>query len=247
MKVLAAILPAAAIAAALAIGIPAAGAKDASDRAGSSWTHPGLADFAVDRIAMLPVATYDSDYAAEKQIERAVGAALRESGYRWISATGTRSLMQANGADSLLAALRSGVLNQGRADSLDATAACALLRCDALLSVRVDQWEQRELEWNQSGKPTTSVRLRAALVDSTGVLLWSATGSRTGEGPYHNAETAPLGVKQSGLDRRPITGQGGAPSHLEVMEPIIERWAEAFPARGGTPSATPGGDGGPDR
>jgi len=95
--------------------------------------------------------------------------------------------------------------------------------------VRVEQWEQREVEWNQSGKPTTTVRLRAALVDSSGTLLWSAAGSETGEGPYHNPEAAPLGVSESGLDRKPVTGQGGAPSHLEVMTPIVERWAKTFP------------------
>lgn len=191
------------------------------------WAHPAFAGFGVGRIAMLPAATFDADAATEKEVERAVAAALHDAGYRWISATGSRNLLRANGADSLLTALRASVLAGGRADSLLAPEACAILRCDALLSVRVDQWEQREVEWNQSGKPTTTVHLRAALVDSTGALLWSASGSRTGEGPYHNPESQP---GQSSIQRTPSGGQGGAPSHLEVMAPILERWAKAFPA-----------------
>ena len=40
----------------------------------------------------------------------------------------------------------------------------------------------------------------AALVDSSGRLLWSASGSETGEGTYHEADSGTMGVKGSGLN-----------------------------------------------
>jgi len=212
---------------AAATGGVRAAAMEKKARGESAWTHPEFAGFAVDRIAMLPTATYDANASVEKEVERAVGAALRGAGYRWISGTATRNLLRANGADSLLASLRAGVLEQGRADSLEAPVACAVLRCDALLTVRVDQWEQREVEWNQSGKPTTTVHLRAALVDSTGALLWSDSGSETGEGPYHVPENQP---GQSTIQRTQST-QGGAPSYSEVLVTILDRFASSFPAK----------------
>lgn len=222
-----------------------AAAKAKQGRDDAAWTNPAFADFGVDRIAMLPAATYDANAATEKKVERAVGAALRGTGYRWISAPSTRNLLRANGADSLVASLRAGVLEQGRADSLEAPIACAVLRCDALLSVRVDQWEQREVAWNQSGKPTTTVRLRAALVDSTGALLWSASGSETGEGPYHQPEDQP---GQSTIQRTQ-SSQIGPPSYSEVLATILDRWTPTFPAKpasGGASGQTDGADT-PDR
>jgi hypothetical protein len=243
-----ALVAVAAFVVALAAGIGDATAKARDARVESSWTHPDYARFGVDRIAMIPAASYDENLPAQKEVEGAFGAALRETDYRWISVTGTRNLLRANGADSLLAELRESVLDRGFADSLDALAACAVLRCDALLSVRVDQWEQREVEWNQSGKPSTSVRLTAALVDSTGTLLWRASESRTGEGPYHTPEPAAPGGQDTGVRHTVRGGQGGAPSYSEVMEPIIEEWAKAFPARAATGAPAGGASPGtPDR
>lgn len=232
-----------AVAALVAAGAASAGsarvkAKDARDEA--TWTHPEYARFGVDRIAMLPAATYDENLPAQTEVERRFGTALRATDYRWISVTGTRNLLRANGADSLLADLRESILDRGFADSLDAITACSVLDCDALLSVRVDQWEQREVQWNQSGKPSTSVRLTAALVDSTGTLLWRASESRTGEGPYHTPEPeAPTGG-ETGVRHAVGSGQGGAPGFGEVMEPIIEEWAKSFPAKSAA-SAPAGG------
>ena len=122
------------------------------------------------------------------------------------------------------------VLKSPRVDSLDAPRLARATRASALLSVRIDQFEKRELEFNQSGHAATTVQLRAALVDSSGRLLWSASGSETMEGPYQEAATGSLGVKASGLNTTPVT-QGGAPSYNEVLAKLLGRWAEQFPAR----------------
>jgi hypothetical protein len=218
-----------------AIGFAAPGLLDAAkkDKTGDRvWTHPEIASFGVERIAMLPVSTYDQNPSAEKTVEGAVAASLRDKGYRWLSVTTVRALLRTEGGtgDSLLQLTQRSVLDHGRLDSLLAPAICGRLRCDAVLAVRVDQWEQNQLEWDQSGKPTTSLQLRAALVDTTGALLWSAAGSQTGEGPYREASSGTIGMTGGALDRKPITGQGGAPSFPEVLEPMLARWAPQFPA-----------------
>ena len=107
----------------------------------------------------------------------------------------------------------------------------------ALLCVRIDQFEKRELEFNESGHATTTVKLHAALVDSTGRLLWTASGGETMEGPYQEAATGSLGVKASGLNTTPVT-QGGAPSWNEVLGKVFARWVEQFPHRGARPDST---------
>jgi hypothetical protein len=99
-----------------------------------------------------------------------------------------------------------------------------------VLSVRVDQWEQRAILWNQSGRSMTSVRLKAALVDSTGALLWSASGAEDAEGPYHDPSTNPMGVSGTSLESQPVTGEGGPPAFELVLNPILVRWAPQFPA-----------------
>ena len=201
------------------------------------WTHPEFASFGVDRIAMVPVATYDGNLQAVSLVEGALGQALRSTGYRWIGSMSVRDIMRAQpGGDSLLKVVAAKLLTNPRTDSLAAPRVCGMLRCDALLSVRVDQWEQRTPEWNQSGTPTTSVQLRAALVDSLGRLLWSAASSQTSEGPYFDANAGIRGVKDSGLDRTPITGQGGAPTYREVVTSVVARWAPLFPVKPAPPA-----------
>ena len=191
------------------------------------WTNAGFEGFNVQRIAMLPAASFDNNFTVEKQVEGAIGQAFAPTGYRWISATTTREMLRAGGSDSLLKTVKAKVLSAERVDSLSAPALCARLRCDALLSVRVDQWEKREMEWDQAGKPSTSVQLRAALVDSSGSLLWTASGSHTAEGPYHDPNANPIGLT---VDRKPVTGQGGAPDFVEVVATLAKRWAAQFPA-----------------
>ena len=202
------------------------------------WTNPDFASSGVDRIALVPVATYDGNLQAVSLVEGALGQALRPTGYRWIGSTSVRDILRAQaGGDSLLKLVAARLLTDPRGDSLAAPRVCGMLHCDALLSVRVDQWEQQTPEWNQSGTPTTTVQMHAALVDSRGRLLWTAASSQTSDGPYYDPNAAIHGVKDSGLDRAPITGQGGAPSYREVVTLVVARWAPRFPVKVAPPAA----------
>lgn len=210
------------------------------------WTHPEIASYSFRSVALLPAATYDHNLNAEKEVELAWGPVGRGTAYRWFYSTMTKDLLRrAFGGDSVLMAIRKSVLKDGRVDSLTARSLCQALRVSAVLSMRADLWEQIQMEWNQTGKPWTTVQMKAALVDSAGRLLWTAAGSETGEGPMHQAESGTLGVKSSGLNLQAVTGQGGAPSFQEVLAPLFTRWIAAFPAKPApTPVPTPPPGGG---
>jgi len=209
------------------------------------WTHPEIASYSFRSVALLPAATFDHDLKAEKEVELAWGPVGRGTSYRWFYSTMTKDLLRrAFGGDSVLTALRKGVLKDGRVDSLTARSLCQALRVSAVLSMRADQWEQIQMEWNQTGTPSTTVQMKAALVDSSGRLLWTVSGSETGEGPMHQADSGTLGVKSSGLGLQAVTGQGGAPSFQEVLTPLFARWIANFPSRpapAAAPSPAPGG------
>jgi hypothetical protein len=213
----------------------------------SFWTHPDMDSISLRSIALLPGASFDNDLKTEKELEIAWGAAARPLGYRWYYSTLAKDLLRrAFGGDSVLTALRAGILKDGRVDSLSARKLCQALHTSAVLSLRADIWEQTQVEWNQSGKPWTRIALKAALVDSSGRLLWTVSGNETGEGPQHNADSGTIGVKSSGLGLQQVTGEGGPPSYQEVLARLFARWIENFPAKPAAapapaPSTPPGG------
>jgi hypothetical protein len=223
---------------ALALGAIAQAAPKKKEKGGDlAWVNTEFASFGVDRIAMIPAVTYNNELVVEKQVEGIVAMSLHESSYRWISAGTVREMLRSFAPnDSLLKAVRQSVLQNARVDSASAPRLCARLRCSALLTMRVDQWEKQEIDWDQSGKPSTSVQLKAALVDSTGALLWTAASSETKEGPYHDANATPIGMSGGSLQQKPVTGQGGAPAFDEVVTGVAKRWATFFPTK---PSAAP--------
>ena len=241
-RVPAVLVAAIAMTAAIATLVPPAGAAKGPRRVDVVWTHPDFAKLGVASIAFLPVASFENVPAGEKQVEAALGAALRNTGYRWVSGATARAMLQSGGGgDSLPRAVKEEVLKNARVDSLDAPRVCALLRTRALLCVRLERWEQVQLEWDQSGKPSTVVQLRAALVDSSGRLLWSASGSELVEGSYHDARSNPIGVKSSGLGTQPVGGESAAPSYDQALAPLVARWAPRFPVKptAASPSAAP--------
>jgi hypothetical protein len=203
------------------------------------WTHPEVASFGLERIAVLPAATFDHNPDVAKQVEVSFAQVFHELPYRWISPGSSREVLRARagGRDSLLNLMRSSMLATGRVDSLLARDLCGMLRCDAVLSLRVDQWDRQELEWNQAGKPSTTVRITAALVDTLGRLAWSASGLERGEGSTNDPHGNVSGVTSSGLDTKPIKAEAGAPTFHEVMLPLFTRWFEYFPV----PAAKPAG------
>lgn len=228
----------------LSLPIDGATAEKQGKRLDRFWTHPDIANLGLRSVALLPTATYDGNLKAEKEAELAWGPLSRATGYRWFYSTMSKDLLRrAFGGDSVLTAVRKTLLKDGRVDSLSARALCQALRVSAILTMRADQWEQIQMEFNQTGKPLTTVQMKAALVDSSGRLLWTASGSETGEGPMHQADSGTLGVKSSGLSTEAVTGQGGAPSFQEVLTPLFTRWIAAFPAKP-APAAVPAPPGG---
>ncbi len=215
----------------------------AASRAGKALdaiaVSPEFAHRPVDRIAMLPIATYDNSLEAEKTIEQAFGQAFKNSGYRWLSASGVRDLLRsrASGGDSLVNAFRGRFLTSGRVDSTDAVLLCSWFRTGAVIGVRVDQWDRQEVEPNQTGRPYTQIAAKATLVDAAGRVLWSISGSQRGEGTYNDPNATVAGVTSGGLDFKPITAQAGAPSFAEVALALFTRWALELPARAAPDSA----------
>jgi hypothetical protein len=165
--------------------------------------------------------------------------ALKGSGHRWLSPIAARALLSGDSAaEELYRRARAGILESGRTDSLLAPALCARLRTDAVLSVRVDQWEQRRLERNQPGKPATSVVVRAALVDSLGRLVWSASGSETQEGPEQQVDTRQPELAGGSFGRGPAGFQSQPPAYADVLDKLFARWTPQFPAKA-APAAAP--------
>lgn len=204
--------------------------KSKSRASDESWTAPDFAAHHIQGIAVLPPVSYDRNHVAEKTAAGLWGQALRDVGYRWQSPLMVQTLMSSPSADSLLQQANVSVLAHGRVDSLLAPRLCAALRTDAVLSLRLDRWEQVEMEYNQAGRPSTTVQVTATLVDASGRELWRTAGSETGEGPYHDPNANVLGVSSSDLANKPLTGQGGAPVYAEVATKLFTRWAPRFPA-----------------
>ncbi|TMQ69732.1 MAG: hypothetical protein E6K81_14250 [Candidatus Eisenbacteria bacterium] len=203
------------------------------------WTSPAMDSLALRSVTLLPGASFDNELTTEKELETAWAPVSKATGYRWYYSTLAKDLLRhAFGGDSVLKAIRAGLLKDGRVDSVSAQRLCAALHTSAILTLRADVWERTQIEWNQTGKPWTRVAVKAALVDSTGRLLWTASGNETMEGPLHQADDATLGVKSSGLNLQSVTGEAGAPAFQEVLAKLFTRWAANFPGRP-APAAAP--------
>ena len=204
------------------------------------WTAPDIASYPATSIALLPPATYDGNVDARRLVESAVGSALKGSGHRWVSPFLVRDYLIKAGGDSIGKALNAKLLKNPRLDSLDAPYLSRTLRARAMLTVRIDQMERRELEPGQSGQPATTVQLRAALVDSTGRLLWTAYSNETLEGPRQEADANVIGVKASSLNNEGIGNTTAAPQFPEVLLKVCPRWTEPFPKRAAPDTSSAG-------
>jgi hypothetical protein len=216
---------------ALAAGTPSSGhAADKNRSTGDRvWEAPDLARYPVRSIALLPPASYDGSVENRKLVETAIGQTLRGSGHRWASPFLVRDQLLKAGGDSLVKALAEKLLKNPRLDSLDAPYLSRTLRTRGILTVRIDQMERRELEPGQSGRPTTTVQLHGALVDSTGRLLWTVSSNETMEGAQQDGQANVIGVKASGLNNTAVGGTSPAPLFQEVLLRVFKRWAEHFP------------------
>lgn len=221
-------------------GALAAGAAPRAKTPDIFWQRPDLDSLRVKSLAFMPALSFDRDLPKEHEAEDACAQVLRPSPYRWLSPTSVQTLLKVKpAAESLWISQREPLLRSGRVDSLAAGPLCAALRVNALFVLRVDLMEKVEPEWNEAGKPRTTVTCRAAVVDSLGRLLWTASGSETGEGQYHDPSAGLQGVQGSGLNQKPITGQMGAPTYKEVALRLFTRWQQRFPQPAGAPATSP--------
>ena len=209
------------------------------------WVNPNLGTIRVNAIAMLPAVSYDGVLPAEKSAEFEWMMKVKDSGYRWVSATTSRDrLRAAAGNDSILAANKQDVLANERIDSLRTATICRLLRVNGLLTIRLDRAEQLSIQTDQQGRPSTTVQVHAALVDSTGQLVWAASGAQIAEGPEMQAASAGAGGGGfNGLGPTAVTEKSNAPEWAAAYQPMFLRWAPTFPLRaklaGGDPAAVP--------
>lgn len=227
---------------ALVLSIAAAAGGDSKPRkVDIFWQRPDMDSIRIKSIAFMPTVAFDHDLNKEHEAEDAMALTIKGVSYRWLSPNSVLALLKIRpAADSLWKVQRDRVLKspQARVDSLAAPVLCSAMRVQAMLTLRVDLMEINEPEWNQAGKPTTTITCHAALVDSSGRLLWTASGSETGEGPYHDPSAGVKSVSGSGLSNKPVTGQMGAPAYKDVGATLFGRWALAFPRPAGSPPPT---------
>jgi hypothetical protein len=201
-------------------------------------TRPDYASLAPASIALLPAVSFDQEPESERLTGVNWAQAFGRRDYRWLSATVSRTLLMNDSTGiALLKLARDGILKSGHVDSLQAPKLCARLRVQALMCVRVEQWEQHAIGHDESGKPWTRVQLRAEMVDSLGRVLWTASGGETTEGAYVEERREASGSAETAPKAEFSTGEGAAPPWSEPLTHIITRWAAAFPKR---PTPAPG-------
>ncbi len=215
----------------VAFSAPFVAAKPKQRLSDLLWVNPDYSRYQIREIALLPVVTFDNNLEAAGKVERAWGQAFSKSGHRWTSAAFSRErLRAAGGGDSLLKLVVAQVRQQGRVDSASAAGLAHVLRSRALLTVRVENWEKFELDPSQPGRASTTVHLKAAMVDSSGALLWSLSGRERLEGQQYDPSAVPLAMRPGELGNKPVTGAlTAAPAVEEVLSKLLGRWAPFLP------------------
>ena len=138
------------------------------------WVHPQFERFALPRIAVLPAVAVEGGLDICPFVEKRWTSVAGGARMRWLPTVLTRSRLKAGGHDSLLTRLGRDVLRIGRVDSTMAPQIAGALGVRGLLSLRVDLWRRENSPVR--GRTLAVVGLTAALVDSSGTLLWSAAG-----------------------------------------------------------------------
>ncbi len=165
------------------------GAKDAAAqgkgdrpvvRIDKSWAAPGLRADRLFSVAVLPVCRLAGDFETGHQIAAAwlrhnphVGAIRLDDGECLTHLGATR-----RERDSILALVTKEIEKTGRPGPELARSLARRLGVTALVALRLDRWESRT-----GTRDMAYVDLSAALVDSSGNLLWHGVGSARAENP----------------------------------------------------------------
>lgn len=158
------------VAAASALSLARAADKDSDD----VWVHPEIESFVVPRIAVLPAVPIEGGLDVCPFVEKRWTWAVGGSHMRWLPTLLVRGRLESGGQDSLLRRLADDVLKTGRVDSLTAPSLAQALGVRGLLGLRIDLWRRESSPVR--GRTRAIVGLTASLVDSSGTLLWRATG-----------------------------------------------------------------------
>lgn len=192
-----------------------AGDRKDSDR---TWSHPELERFVVPRIALLPVVPVEGGLDVCPFVEKRWAHMAGAVRGRWLPTVLTRSLLERGGHDSLLTRVAGDVLRSGRVDSTTAPPLARALGVRGLMTMRLDLWRRQNSPVR--GMTRAAVVITASLVDSSGTLLWTATGR--GE---HDAGTVSQFTEEFGT----------APADYDsALTDLFGRW---LPAVSAVPSA----------
>jgi hypothetical protein len=190
-----------------------------------SWVHPEIQRFVVPRIAVLPAVPLEGGLEVCPFVEKRWLSATTGPRMRWMPAVQSRERLKAGGSDSLLSREALDVLRYGRVDSTTAPLVARALGVRGLLSIRIDLWRRESA--GVEGRTRAVVGLTSALVDSTGTLLWTATGRAVYEAPENASE---------------FTGEfGQAPADYDsALVGLVSRWGAIVSATPASAAAAKG-------
>jgi hypothetical protein len=139
-------------------------------------------------------------------VEKRWAWAATGSRMKWLPTPLVRTLLARGGNDTLLARVGREVLKSGRVDSTTAPKLAGALGTRGLLSLRVDLWRREDSPVR--GRTRAVVGLTASLVDSSGTLLWTATGREEHEVGSVSRFTEEFGQAPADYDSA-LTGLAG--------------------------------------
>ena len=204
-------------------------AAPAKEPAEVVWSHPNPARYDVSSIAVLPVVVLDGDTQAANLVEKVLPWKWVPTGHGWLQSSSSRELLREAGGGALLQELAAQVRRSGRVDSLAARRVARVVHTGAFLAVRVDVWQKRERDRTQlRAKPSsTTISLRASLVDSSGTLLWSISGTEVLQETPGRQELGSMGIRPGALGIG-LQTVSTAPTFEDVLSKLLARWRPLF-------------------
>jgi hypothetical protein len=153
--------------------LPAFAKKSPAD---DIWSLPSLGSQDLPEIAILPAVVIGGDRLAARVVEERWLSRFDSTGHRWSLAREQQNRLAAMSVrqDSVRDEIARQIYDEGRIDRVTAMRVARTLGVRALLCLRVNRWER--LPEPSPEHPVAIVELEARLIDSTGALLWKASG-----------------------------------------------------------------------
>ena len=180
----------------------AADLSDAATHPDRVWLRADRAAHPVREVAVLPVVNVIDDGRPPAFVEDRVNPYFCDRlSYVWIDPPGARALLvrRTRHPYSELDSLSRQIWRWGHVDSTTASAVAHQLEVQSVLCIRIDRWERLDLR--DPHRMRAMVEMEAALVDSSGALLWTVWSD----------QTAPTSLEEQ-RDLSEAAGLGGAPA-----------------------------------